>query len=309
VCARAVRHAFFRLFRDGLIFQGSRLVNWDCELQTAVADDELYRATVHGHFYYLRYPVLDPQAGEPTHVTVATTRPETMLGDTAVAVHPNPRAALDLAIACAKRKLDEVPAKERAEAEADLDRLLRREFEVLPTLVRLAEMAHAGRKVQLPLQDKPIPIIVDEWAKPDVGSGCVKITPAHDPNDYAVWQRHKGEFGAVCILEPDGTLGNTVPAAFRGLDRFAARRAVVDELRRLSLLESIEDREIEVDTRTAASRSSSPCSANSGSCTWPTSRAASCSDAVHGTNIERPASPRRRWTQPVRSTDLPPDDG
>ncbi|MEZ5963606.1 MAG: valine--tRNA ligase [Planctomycetota bacterium] len=250
VCARAVRHAFFRLFRDGLIFQGSRLVNWDCDLQTAVADDELYRATVQGHFYYLRYPVIDPQPGEPTHVTVATTRPETMLGDTAVAVHPDPRGVLSEAIAATKRALDEDPNCQgagRADAEAELDRLLRREFEVLPTLEKLATMARAGRKVRLPLADRAIPLIVDEWAKPDMGSGCVKITPAHDPNDYAVWQRHRAEFGAIRILEANGTLNNEVPPPFRGLDRFAARTAVVDALRGQGLLERIEDREIEVD--------------------------------------------------------------
>ena len=88
VCGRAVRWTFFNMFRDGLIFRGYRLVNWDCQLQTAVSDDEINYETVQGHFYYLRYPVLDPQPGEPTHVVVATTRPETMLGDTAVACHP-----------------------------------------------------------------------------------------------------------------------------------------------------------------------------------------------------------------------------
>ncbi len=247
VCARAVRHAFFKLFRDGLIFQGYRMVNWDCELQTAVADDELYRASVKGHFYYLRYPVIDPQPGEPTQVIVATTRPETMLGDTAVAVHPTPRQALNEAIAAQKRAIDEAPDKERAAAQAELDRLLQREFEVLPTLEKLAAMASAGRQLRLPLQDKPIPIILDEWAKPELGSGCVKITPAHDANDYAVWQRHKTTISAIAILNPDGTLNDRVPAAFRGLDRFVARQAVLDALRAKNLLERVEDRDIELD--------------------------------------------------------------
>jgi valyl-tRNA synthetase len=247
ICVRAVRYAFFNLFRDGLIFQGYRMVNWDCELQTAVADDELYRASVRGHFYYLRYPVIDPQPGEPAHVVVATTRPETMLGDTAVAVHPEPRAALDEAIAAAKQAIDAAPDKERDAAVAELDRLLQREFELLPALEQLATMARAGRQVRLPLQEKAIPLILDTWAKPDLGSGCVKITPAHDPNDYAVWQRHKQRIGAVTILNNDGTLNENAPPAYRGLERFAARAAIVDALRAQGLVERIEDREIELD--------------------------------------------------------------
>ena len=95
ICARAVRQTFFDLFKQGLIYRGKRLVNWDTFLQTAVSDDEVFHETVKGHFWHFRYPVIDPQPGEPTHVTIATTRPETMLGDTAVAVHPDPAAALD----------------------------------------------------------------------------------------------------------------------------------------------------------------------------------------------------------------------
>ena len=95
VCARAVQWTFFHLFRDGLIFRGTRLVNWDCHLQTAVADDEIVYESVQGHFWHLRYPVIHPQPGEPEYVVVATTRPETMLGDTAVACHPDPRGALE----------------------------------------------------------------------------------------------------------------------------------------------------------------------------------------------------------------------
>ena len=94
-CARAVRHTFFRMFQDRLIYRGKRLVNWDAFLQTAVSDDEVFHETVAGHFWHFRYPVIDPQPGEPTHVTIATTRPETMLGDTAVAVHPDPERALN----------------------------------------------------------------------------------------------------------------------------------------------------------------------------------------------------------------------
>ena len=94
VCARAVRWTFFKMFDDGLIYRGKRLVNWDVFLKTSISDDEVYHETVDGHFWHLRYPIVDPKPGEPTHVVVATTRPETMLGDTAVAVHPDPEEAL-----------------------------------------------------------------------------------------------------------------------------------------------------------------------------------------------------------------------
>src|SRR3972149_1816177 len=121
VCARAVRHTFFRLFRERLIYRGKRLVNWDTMLQTAVSDDEVFHEAVAGHFWYFNYPVIDPKPGEPTHVTIATTRPETMLGDTAVAVHPAPPAALDRAEAELRERLAAAPAKERPDIQADLD--------------------------------------------------------------------------------------------------------------------------------------------------------------------------------------------
>ena len=113
-CARAVRESFFRLFKDGKIYRGKRLVNWDTFLQTAVSDDEVFHEPTKGHFWHFKYPVIDPRPGEPTHVTIATTRPETMLGDTAVAVHPDPAAALDQAEAELKAKLAAAPAKEKA---------------------------------------------------------------------------------------------------------------------------------------------------------------------------------------------------
>ncbi len=246
VCARAVRHTFFRMFRDGLIYRGNRLVNWDCHLQTAVADDEIVYESVQGHFWHLRYPVIDPQPGEPEYVVVATTRPETMLGDTAVACHPDPGGALDEAIRAAKeRAAAAAPQKERAILEAEIERLERRRETHLPLLKRLAAMAHAGRKVLLPLQDRPIPLICDIWAKPELGSGCVKITPGHDPNDYDVWTRHSDEIGIVNILNPDGTL-NENAGAYKGLDRFAARHKVVADLKARGLLDAIEDRPVEI---------------------------------------------------------------
>ena len=245
VCARAVSWTFFRLFEDGLIFRGTRLVNWDCHLQTAVADDEIVYETVQGHFWHLRYPIIDPQPGEPDHVVVATTRPETMLGDTAVACHPDPRGALEDLIAKTQARLAAAGQKERAEIEAELARLTQRRQTHLPLLERLTAMARAGRMVRLPLLDRPIPLLCDEWAKPELGSGCVKITPAHDPNDYEVWTRHSEAIGLINILDTDGSL-NANAGPYQGLDRFAARDTIVADLESQGLLEQVEDRETEV---------------------------------------------------------------
>ncbi len=245
VCARAVQWTFFHLFRDGLIFRGTRLVNWDCHLQTAVADDEIVYERVQGHFWHLRYPVIHPQPGEPEYVVVATTRPETMLGDTAVACHPDPRGALAALLRTTQERLTRAGQKERAELEAEVARLEKRCRTYLPQLEQIVAMARAGRLVRLPLLDRPIPLICDEWAKPELGSGCVKITPGHDPNDYEVWSRHSEEIGMMNILSVDGSL-NDQAGPYQGLDRFAARDRVIQDLDALSLLEAIEDREIEI---------------------------------------------------------------
>ena len=245
VCARAVRHTFFRMFDEGLVFRGKRLVNWDVFLQTSVSDDEVYHETVKGHFWHLRYPLIDAQPGEPTHVVVATTRPETMLGDTAVAVHPDPERALDARIAAAKEAVERATDKERAAAEEALATLEARKRDKLAELVQLRDLAAAGRQVMLPLLNRPMPLLLDEWAKPELGSGCVKITPAHDPNDYSVWSRHKDQIEAINILEPDGTL-NENAGPYAGLDRFSAREQVVAELDKLGLLGAVEDRDVEI---------------------------------------------------------------
>ncbi|MEZ4747230.1 MAG: valine--tRNA ligase [Calditrichia bacterium] len=245
VCAAAVREWFFRLFKDGLIFRGYRLVNWDCALQTSVADDEIEHKTVDGHFWHLRYPIVDPQPGEPDHVIVATTRPETMLGDTAVAVHPDPAGQLNSLIAKAKERLEGASAKDKPQIEAEIERLENRKSTHLAQLEALKNMAQNGRKVLLPLQNREIPLIVDEWAKPELGSGCVKITPGHDPNDYAVWQRHQNEIDIINILNPDGTLNHNA-GSYKGIDRFDARKKVVADLDAQGLLAKVEDREIEV---------------------------------------------------------------
>jgi valyl-tRNA synthetase len=245
VCTRAVRWTFYSMFRDGLIFRGYRLVNWDCQLQTAVADDEIVYETVQGHFYYLRYPVIEAQAGEPTHVVVATTRPETMLGDTAVACHPDPAGALTNMIDETRQRLERAPARERDALAAELQRLQERRTTHLPTLLKLVEMAQAGRQVRLPLLDRPIPLICDTWANPGLGSGCVKITPAHDPNDYDVWTRHQDTIERINILNDDGSL-NANAGPYAGLERFVARQQVVTDLQTRGLLEAMEEREVEL---------------------------------------------------------------
>ncbi len=243
ICARAVRHTFSRLFRDRLIYRGRRLVNWDTLLQTAVADDEVFHETVPGHFWYFRYPVIDPQPGEPRYVVLATTRPETMLGDTAVAVHPDPQAALQAAESDLIARLEKSPEKEKAALEAELQDLRDRRKQLLPTLIKLRDMAMQGRCVMLPLQNRPIPLIADVWAKPEMGTGCVKITPAHDPNDYEVGLRHG--LPMVNILNPDGTL-NENAGEYRGLSIAVARERVTADLQALGLLEKTEDRIIEL---------------------------------------------------------------
>ncbi|MGL4512610.1 MAG: valine--tRNA ligase [Lacipirellulaceae bacterium] len=247
-CARAVRETFFKLFSDGKVYRGKRLVNWDTFLQTAVSDDEVFHEEVKGHFWSFHYPVVKPQAGEPTRVTIATTRPETMLGDTAVAVHPEPAKALDAAEADLRAKLAAAPAKEREPIEKQLEALADRRVAQLPTLQKLAAMAKRGVMLELPLCDRQIPLIADEWAKPELGSGCVKITPAHDPNDYEVFGRHPA-IGAINILRPDGTLADGVPEKYRGLTMPQARKAVVEDLAAAGFHnpeEDVEDRLIDL---------------------------------------------------------------
>ena len=216
VCAKAVYEVFFRWFKDGLIYRGTRLVNWDAFLQTAVADDEIVHETVKGHLWHYRYPILTGSVGvSPAdalaravapdakvgvdYLTIATTRPETMVGDTAVAVHPQDERYQHL----------------------------------------------IGKRCLLPLQNKPIPIIADAiLVKKEFGTGCVKVTPAHDPNDYAFGQRHP-EAAAINILTPDGKI-NENGGAYKGMDRYDARKKVVADLEALGLMEKIEPYETEV---------------------------------------------------------------
>ncbi len=194
ICARAVRITFFKMFRDGLIYRGKRLVNWDTQLQTAVADDEIYHETIKGGFWTFRYPV----KGTDEFIRFSTTRPETMLGDTAVAVHPDDQRYKHL----------------------------------------------IGKRVTIPLVNRDIPIIADgQLVDPTLGTGAVKVTPAHDPNDYACGVRHS--LPMINILNPDGTI-NENGGPYAGLDRLKARERVTEDMEKLGLFDGREDRDIDL---------------------------------------------------------------
>lgn len=252
--SRAVRLQFFNLFRDGLIFRGKRLVNWDTQLQTAVSDDETFHETIKGHFWHIKYPVIDPRPGEPEFVVIATTRPETMLGDVAVAVHPDPERVLSERESELRRRLASASEKERADAEAQLAALEARRESHLRDLVALRNMARDGRRLRLPLTERIIPLITDEWADPMLGSGCVKITPAHDPNDYTVGTRQN--LPMINVLTPDGRVAAIIePDGSRNphSDRYAGlsfskegRAKVVADLEARGLLQAVEDRDIDM---------------------------------------------------------------
>jgi len=186
--SRAVMDVFIQLYREDLIYKGKRLVNWDPKLNTSVSDLEVVNQEEPGFMWHFQYPIIDPVEGSRHFITIATTRPETMFGDAAIAVHP-----------------------------AD---------------TRYASLI--GCFVQLPICDRPIPIIADDYVDPEFGTGCVKITPAHDFNDFAVGQRH--ELPLIEILNLDATLNDNVPKSFQGLDRYVARDQVVSQMDALGLL-------------------------------------------------------------------------
>ncbi len=188
--SRAVRKVFVELYRKGLIYRDKRLVNWDPKLHTAISDLEVEQREVTGSMWYFKYPI---EGAENKYITVGTTRPETMLGDTAVAVHPDDERYRDL----------------------------------------------VGKNVVLPLADRPIPIVADEYSDPEKGSGAVKITPAHDFNDFEVGRRH--DLPMIDIFDESGFLNENVPESYQGLDRFVAREKVVEAMDSLGLLEKIED--------------------------------------------------------------------
>ncbi|HTS88270.1 MAG TPA: valine--tRNA ligase, partial [Gemmatimonadales bacterium] len=186
--SHAVREVFVRLYEKGLIYRGKYIINWCPRCLTALSNEEAEKEEVDGRIWHLRYPLADG----PGHITVATTRPETMLGDTAVAVHPDdPR------------------------------------FRAL-----------IGRSVRLPLADRDIPIVGDDAVDRAFGTGAVKVTPAHDPLDFEIGQRHR--LPVIDIFTPEARMSETVPQRFQGLDRFEARRRVVREFEELGLLEKVE---------------------------------------------------------------------
>jgi valyl-tRNA synthetase len=197
--SRAVREVFVRLYEKDLIYRGNYIINWCPRCLTALSDEEAEAEETNGRLYHLRYPVPDAPSSLPRladgrgYIVVATTRPETMLGDTAVAVHP----------------------------EDDRYREL------------------VGRSVELPLTGRTIPVVADVYVDPDFGSGAVKITPAHDPNDFELAQRQG--LPSLNVMAPDATLNENAPRAFRGLDRFDARKRVVAAFASAGLLEKEED--------------------------------------------------------------------
>jgi valyl-tRNA synthetase len=185
--SEAVKKVFVELYNDDLIYRGKRLVNWDPVLNTALSDLEVISEDETGKLWHIRYPRVDGQG----HVVVATTRPETLLGDTAVAVNPE---------------------DERYE------RLI-------------------GLELELPLTGRRIPVIADEYVDMEFGSGCVKITPAHDFNDYEIGKRH--DLPMINVLNPNASLNENAPEAYRGMDRFDARNAIVADLEKAGLLEKV----------------------------------------------------------------------
>ncbi len=197
--SRAVTEVFVRLHDEGLIYRGQRLVNWDPVLKTAISDLEVVSEEEMGHLWHLRYPLADAD-GRATgdYLVVATTRPETMLADTAVAVHPQDERYRHL----------------------------------------------IGRQVLLPLAGRLIPVIADEYVDPEFGTGCLKITPGHDFNDYAVGQRHG--LPVINIFTPEARINQLAPPGYRGLDRFEARARIVADLKAQGLLEAVADHRLMV---------------------------------------------------------------
>ena len=182
-CSEAVLEVFCKLYEKGYIYKGSRIINWCPVCQTSISDAEVEHVEQEGFFWHINYPVV----GEPGRfVEIATTRPETLLGDTAVAVNPNDDRYKDL----------------------------------------------VGKMLKLPLTDREIPVIADEYVDMEFGTGCVKITPAHDPNDFEVGKRHNLE--EIVIMNDDATIN--VPGPYFGMDRYVARKAMVEDLDKQGLL-------------------------------------------------------------------------
>ncbi|MDR1475607.1 MAG: valine--tRNA ligase [Holosporales bacterium] len=188
----AVRKAFVKLYNDGLIYRAKRLVNWDSKLKSAISDLEIVNKEVNGSMWYIKYPLVDDDPGGENSITIATTRPETMLADVAVAVHPSDARYKGL----------------------------------------------VGKLLRLPLTDKIIPIIADNYIDQEKGSGALKVTPAHDFNDFEIGRRHDLE--AINILAPDGRMSDNVAAEYRGLTQEQARVLIIERLTNMGLVEKEE---------------------------------------------------------------------
>ena len=182
-CSEAVKEVFIKLYEKGYIYKGSRIINWCPVCQTSISDAEVEHEEQDGFFWHINYPIVGE---EGRFVEIATTRPETLLGDTAVAVNPEDERYKDI----------------------------------------------VGKMLKLPLTDREIPVIADEYVDKEFGTGCVKITPAHDPNDFEVGKRHNLE--EICIMNDDATI--SVPGKYQGMDRYEARKAMVEDLKKMGLL-------------------------------------------------------------------------
>jgi valyl-tRNA synthetase len=187
--SESVIHAFVKLYEDNLIYKGERIINWDPKGLTALSDEEVIYKEKQGYLWHFKYPIKDSKE----FIVVATTRPETMLGDTGVAINPNDQRYKHL----------------------------------------------IGRTIILPIINREIPIFADEYVDIEFGTGCVKVTPAHDPNDYEMGLRHKLEI--INIFHPDAKLNENCPLEFQGIDRFKARKLIIEKLTKEGFLEKIED--------------------------------------------------------------------
>ncbi|MEE5990429.1 MAG: class I tRNA ligase family protein, partial [Lachnospiraceae bacterium] len=192
-CNKAVKEVFVKMYEKGYIYKGSRIINWCPVCNTSLSDAEVEYEEQNGHFWHIKYPILNDDGSESgKYIEFATTRPETMLGDTAVAVNPKDDRYKDL----------------------------------------------VGKKLMLPLVNRPIPVVADEYVDMEFGTGVVKITPAHDPNDFEVGKRH--DLPVINIMNDDATI-NENGGKYAGMDRYAAREAIVKDLDALGLLVRIED--------------------------------------------------------------------
>ena len=195
-CSEAVKEVFIRLYEKGYIYKGSRIINWCPVCQTSISDAEVEHVEHPGHFWHIKYPIV----GEEGYVEIATTRPETLLGDTAVAVNPEDERYVHL----------------------------------------------VGKMLELPLTGRQIPVIADEYVDKDFGTGCVKITPAHDPNDFEVGRRHN--LPEICVMNDDATINTQYGGKYAGMDRYEARKAMVADLDAMGLLVQVKDHSHNVGT-------------------------------------------------------------